>query len=118
EPGPDNSAGAADEEPVSTPGRAPLFAGGIVLASAIVLLLTRLRRSQARRRPPGRPPHRPPADVASTETAIRVAGDPARVGRAFTALRAFAAGLGHADMQTVAAVRVGDTEVEVLLASP
>ena len=54
EPGPVRSAGTADEEPVSTPGRAPLFAGGVVLASAIVLLLTRLRRSQARRRPPGR----------------------------------------------------------------
>lgn len=118
EPGPGRPTHAADEEPVSTPGRAPLFAGGVVLASAIVLLLTRLRRSQARRRPPGRPPHRPPADAASTEAAIRVAGDPARVGRAFAALRAFATGLGDTDMPSIAAVRVGDTEVEVLLASP
>lgn len=118
EPGPDDSVGTADEVPVSTLGRAPLFAGGVVLASAIVLLLTRLRRSQARRRPPGRPPHRPPADVTSTEAAIRVAGDPDRVGRAFAALRAFVAGLGGADIPPVAAVRVGDTEVEVLLVSP
>lgn len=111
-------ADAPTDDPVSLPARAPLFAGGVLLASAIVLLLNRLRRSQARRRPPGRPPHRAPAATAPTETAVRRAGDPTRIHRALTALRAFAAGLSDADLPPVAAVRVGDTEVEVLLASP
>ncbi len=111
-------ADALTDDPVSLPARAPLFAGGVLLASAIVLLLNRLRRSQARRRPPGRPPHRAPAEAAVTETAVRHAGDPTRIHRALTALCAFGDGLGDADLPPVAAVRVGDTEVEVLLASP
>lgn len=109
---------STDEGLVSISGSAPLFAGGVVLASAIVFLLTRLRRSQARRRPSGRAPHLPPASTASTETALRHTGDPSRVHRAFAALRAFAAGLGDTDLPSLAAVRVSDTEVEVLLASP
>ena len=107
-----------DDDLVSTPSRAPLFAGGILLASAAIAVLTRLRRSQARRRPPGRPPHVPPTETAATEASLRYIGDPTRIHRAFAALRAFAAGLGDADMPPVAAVRVSHSEVEVLLASP
>ena len=109
---------ATRHAPESIPMRAPLFAGGILLASALIALLTRLRRSQARRRPVGRAPHLPPATTAPTETSLRNASDLPSMDRAFSAIRAFAAGLGNSALPPVAAVRVGDTEVEVLLTSP
>ncbi len=87
--------------------RAPLFAGGILLASALIALLTRLRRSQARRRPVGRAPHLPPATTAPTETSLRNTSDLPSMDRAFSAIRAFAAGLGNSALPPVAAVRVG-----------
>lgn len=107
-----------DMDAESIPARVPLFAGGILLASAAIALLTRLRRSQARRRPPGHAPHIPPPDTAAIETALRQTADPARTDHAFAALRAFAAGLGDTDLPPLSAVRVSDTEVELLLASP
>lgn len=105
-------------DPASTPTRAPLFAGGILLASAAIALLTRLRRTQARRRPPGHAPHVPPANIAPTETSLRHTSDPSRIHRALTALRALAAGLGDSSLPRLAAVRVSDSDIEVLLASP
>jgi DNA-binding SARP family transcriptional activator len=117
--GPDNgSPRSGDGQLVAAPSHVPLFVGGTVLATSIVLLLTRLRRSQARRRSPGQAPHLPPAATAATETALRRAGDPPRMQRLLVTLRAFAAGLRDADLPMLAAVRAGDPEIEVLLASP
>lgn len=114
----DGSTRSGDGQLVVAPSRLPLFVGGTVLATSIVLLLTRLRRSQARHRPPGRAPHLPPVATAATETAVRRAGDPPRMQRLLATLRAFATGLRDADLPTLAAVRAGDPEIEVLLASP
>ncbi|MCZ7537750.1 MAG: hypothetical protein M5T61_18755 [Acidimicrobiia bacterium] len=89
-----------------------------MLASAIIAVLGRLRRSQARRRPVGEAPHLPPAATTPTETSVRRASDPPRVHHALAATRAFAAGLGDAPLPPLSALRVSDIEVEVLLASP
>lgn len=108
----------ADGDPAPLSGRGPLFAGGILLASAAVALLTRLRRSQARRRPPGHAPHVPPPGTAPTETSLRHVGDPIGLHRALSTLRALAAGFGDTDLPPLAAVRVSDSDIEVLLATP
>lgn len=98
--------------------RAPLFTGGIALATALLLILSRMRRSQARRRLPGRPPYRPPAETAVTERSLRQAADPPRMHRLTTALRAFARGLSGDTLPELAAARVTSDEVELLLGSP
>jgi hypothetical protein len=97
--------------------RAPLFTGGIALATALLLILSRMRRSQARRRLPGRAPYRPPAEMMATEVSLRRAADPPRMHRLTTALRAFACGLGDT-LPELAAVRVTSDEVELLLGTP
>ncbi len=98
--------------------RIPLFVGGITLATALLLILTRLRRSQSRRRHPGQPPHRPPTETTSIEASLRQSADPPRVLRLTTALCAFASGLAGDSLPELAAVRVASEEVELLLGSP
>lgn len=95
----------------------PILAGGVALATALVLLLTRLRRSQSRRRAPGSTPHPPAQQTSSMETVLRRSADPTAMDRLFNALRAFASGFrGHA-MPEISAVRLASDEVEVLLSS-
>lgn len=98
--------------------RAPLFIGGVALATSLLLILTRLRRSQARRRRPGQPPHRAPTETLPTETALRRTADIPQMRRLTAALRAFAVGIGTSPLPELAAVRVDDAEVEVLFGSP
>jgi len=98
-----------DEESV-----APMFIGGTVLATGLLLLLRRLRRTQARRRSTGAEPHRPPTPTAPIETAIRHDADAGLVERLFTATRAFSAGV-NGSLPDLAAARVAGTEVELLL---
>lgn len=95
-----------------------LFSGGTILASALVILLTRLRRSQSRRRKPGRAPHRPLEATSTIETALRHDADVPRLNRLNAALRAFASGLPNQSLPEIAAVRVAQSEVEILLSSP
>lgn len=95
-----------------------VFAGGSILATALLALLTRLRRSQQRRRRPGRPPHLPPAETSALETALRRSADTAQTDRLSTTLRAFAAGSDGDVVPELAAVRVGEGEIELLLGQP
>lgn len=95
-----------------------VFAGGSILATALLALLTRLRRSQQRRRRPGRPPHLPPAETSAFETALRRSADTAQTDRLSTTLRAFAAGSDGDVVPELAAVRVGEGEIELLLGQP
>lgn len=98
--------------------RAPLFIGGITLATALLAILTRARRSQFRRRQPGHSPYVPPPELADTEASIRQSADPDRIDRLTTALRAFAAGVGGQELPELEAVRLARGEVEILLATP
>ena len=94
-----------------------LFSGGTILATALVILLTRLRRSQSRRRKPGSTPHRPSTGTSVIETALRHDADVPRLTRLNASLRAFANGLPPDSVPEIAAVRVAADEVEVLLSS-
>lgn len=109
----DESASDGEEQ-----SRAPLFTGGIALATALLLILSRMRRSQARRRLPGRAPYRAPVETAATEMSLRRVADPPRMHRLTTALRAFAHGLSGDTLPELAAVRATSDEVELLLGSP
>ena len=95
-----------------------VFAGGSILATALLALLTRLRRSQQRRRRPGRPPHLPPTETSAFETALTRSADTAQTDRLSTTLRAFAAGSNGDVVPELAAVRVGQGEIELLLGQP
>lgn len=96
----------------------PMFLGGVALATGLLLVLRRLRRTQGRRRLPGTPPHKPPSETNAIETAIRHDAEINRMERAFVALRAFARGVGDGiPLPPLAAARVGSQEVEVLLGS-
>lgn len=110
--------GGESGEDESDRGVIALFSGGTILASSLLILLTRLRRSQSRRRKPGRAPHRPPPATSPTETALRHDADLPRLSRLSAALRAFAAGLPDQPLPELAAVRVSVDEVEILVSSP
>ncbi len=95
-----------------------VFAGGTFLATALALLLARLRRSQQRRRRPGHPPHLPRPETASIESTLRRGADAGRTDRLDVALRAFAGAAGGDRLPELAAIRASGDEVEVLLGQP
>lgn len=96
----------------------PMFVGGTVLATGLLLFLRRLRRTQARRRPSGVEPHRPPTTTAPIETAIRHDANSDLIDRLFTAARAFSVGIEpDSPLPDLAAARVSGSEVEILLSA-
>ena len=96
----------------------PMFVGGTVLATGLLLLLRRLRRTQARRRSSGVEPHRPPTTTAPIETAIRHDANSDLIDRLFTAARAFSVGIEpDSPLPDLAAARVSGSEVEILLSA-
>ena len=111
----DSRTGESSEDSADDEGAlVPMFVGGAVLATGLLLLLRRLRRTQARRRPTGVEPHRPPKTTAPIETAIRHDADTDLVERLFTAARAFSAGI-DGSLPDLSAARVAGAEVELLL---
>jgi DNA-binding SARP family transcriptional activator len=93
---------------------------GGLLAAGVIATLTRLRRIQQRRRPPGRRIRLPDGDAARTESRLRVAAEPESARFLDAGLRAMAAGIRRDRLPapTVDAVLLGPTTLEVMLRAP
>ena len=123
---------AADGAEASEPGstidnaargpRVPLpVVGGGLLAASLLVLLSRLRQTQQRRRKPGQRARQPRPDLAPIETAIRVTADLDSAQLLDLGLRAFLNGITpQASEQnlSIQAVRILDGRLEILLDQP
>ena len=102
------------------PAWAVITTGGTLLAGSALTLLRRHRRSQMRRRPPGRFIGTAPDDVIDTERVLLAAGGDGwdRTRWMDRALRSLATARSAHVLPDVLAVRVGDTTMDLLLRTP
>jgi DNA-binding SARP family transcriptional activator len=124
-PVPSDQPQTTDQPTDETPNRAPRVplpvVGGGLLAASLLVVLTRLRQVQQRRRRPGQRARRPRPDLAPIETAIRVGADTDDAHLLDLGLRAFLDGLHRQKAPApveVLAVRLLDHRLEVLLDRP
>lgn len=97
---------------------ASLAGAGLLCALILGAVLTRRRRQQQHRRPQRRLPH---PRGGTTETALRVAEQPADVDRLDTALRALAVDLAQHDqtqLPDIIGAWIADGSIHVILAKP
>lgn len=124
-PVPSDQPHTTDQPTGETPNRAPRVplpvVGGGLLAASLLVVLTRLRQVQQRRRRPGQRARRPRPDLAPIETAIRVGAGTDNAQLLDLGLRAFLDGLHRQKASApveVQAVRLLDHRLEVLLDRP